>query len=246
MSRKAPRSDWSLRFPDVVICQDDERRVLKHSQYAGAKAGDSQAAESLVREFVTEEFCRKVEDIFLEDCFPILLAVHAQEETGTNQIASALCALLIDKLELSEERKSRIVQENVVNHTGANGFSRLARQALFFGTIERNRPYFLIDDFIGQGGTLANLRGHVIVGGGRVVGGAVLTGKAHSAKVSLDAERLNELRATHGNELEQWWQEQFGFGFECLTESEARYLIKTADANKIRDSIIAAGQSEDN
>jgi len=35
------------------------------------------------------------------------------------------------------------------------------------------------------------------------------------------------LRDKHGRDLEDWWRERFGFGFECLTRSEARYLEKS-------------------
>jgi len=45
----------------------------------------------------------------------------------------------------------------------------------------------------------------------------------------------------HGRELENWWRERFGFDFDRLTRSEARYLQKTQDADTIRDRIVAAG-----
>ena len=77
-----------------------------------------------------------------------------------------------------------IVQINIVSHTGADGFSRLARQAKFDGDTLAGKPYLLIDDFVGQGGTLANLRSHIMSRGGGVLGATVLTGKPHSAKVS--------------------------------------------------------------
>ena len=44
---------------------------------------------------------------------------------------------------------------NVVSHTGADGYSRLTRQARFEGDVVRRREYLLVDDFIGQGGTMA-------------------------------------------------------------------------------------------
>jgi hypothetical protein len=34
--------------------------------------------------------------------------------------------------------------------------------------------------------------------------------------------------------------DRFGFGYDCLTSSEARYLIRTPSADRIRDRIIAA------
>jgi hypothetical protein len=99
----------------------------------------------------------------------------------------------------------------------------------------------LVDDFIGQGGTLANLIGYVESAGGHAVGATVLTGKPYSAKLAPDEEQIRALRAKHGREFENWWRERFGFGFDCLTRSEARYLEKSADAQAIRDRLIEAG-----
>jgi adenine/guanine phosphoribosyltransferase-like PRPP-binding protein len=42
-----------------------------------------------------------------------------------------------------------------VSHTGADGFSRLARQAQFAGSVQAGRRYVMVDDFVGMGGTLA-------------------------------------------------------------------------------------------
>lgn len=58
--------------------------------------------------------------------------------------------------------------------------------------------------------------------------------------MSVTTNRLNELREKHGSELEYWWQHRFGHGFDSLTESEARYLVRTQDADTIRNRIIAA------
>ena len=97
------------------------------------------------------------------------------------------------------------------------------------------------DDFIGQGGTLANLIGYVEAAGGHALGATVLTGKPYSAKVSPDRAQIEALRSKHGRDLENWWRERFGFGFDCLTRSEARYLENSQDADTIRDRLAAAG-----
>jgi hypothetical protein len=70
-----------------------------------------------------------------------------------------------------------------------------------------------------------------------------LTGKPHSARLRLTQNSLDELRSKHGTELEKWWQERFDHAFNALTESEARYLIRTPDAATIRDRIAAAEQA---
>jgi hypothetical protein len=89
---------------------------------------------------------------------------------------------------------------------------------------------------------MANLRGHIEVGGGHVIGAVALTGKPHSRTIALSLAQLSELRKRHGS-LEDWWRDRFGFGFECLTESEARYLERSADADTIRSRIAAIEQA---
>ena len=101
-----------------------------------------------------------------------------------------------------------IYQANVVFHTGADGFSRLARQARFDGAVSPDCDYVLVDDVIGMGGTLANMKGHIESKGGRVLAAVcslLLTGKPHSAKLTPSPERLSELRGIHGTELENWF-----------------------------------------
>ncbi len=93
---------------------------------------------------------------------------------------------------------------------------------------------------MGQGGTLANLKGYLESCGAKVIGATVLTGKAYSAKLQLTSETLQLLCEKHGQELENWWLTSFGYSFECLTESEARYLTRADDADAIRARIIAA------
>lgn len=165
---------------------------------------------------------------------PVLVSVHAEETVGVNAIPEVMADLLAKILGWELERL--VVQANVVNHTGANGFARLARQAIFKGKIIPRCNYLIVDDFIGQGGTIANLRGHIMQQGGSVIGATVLTGKDYSAILALENDRLNALRDQHGH-IEKWWKERFGFGFDCLTASEARYLIQTPESERIRARI---------
>jgi hypoxanthine-guanine phosphoribosyltransferase len=119
----------------------------------------------------------------------------------------------------------------------------LARQAVFEGDVVTGAIYLLVDDFIGQGGTLANLKGYIEVKGGRVIGATVLTGKSYSSVLEPTSEQLTALRTKHGQALEDWWQERFGYGFDCLTQSEARYLERSPDADKIRNRITEEEQT---
>ena len=94
-----------------------------------------------------------------EDVQPVLVSAHAYERDGVNAIPAALAAVLSERLGVPFD--TGIVQTNVVSHTGADGYGRLARQAAFEGEVAPGREYVMVDDFVGQGGTLANLRGWV-------------------------------------------------------------------------------------
>lgn len=224
-------------FPDIVL-HADELAVKKHSQYAAAKAGDADAAEVLVNSLANRSGLLELVSL-LQGRDVQLLPVHALESEGVNEIPAALAEVLSEWLGLPIA--DSVVQSNTVGHTGASGFHRLANQACFAGEVERGQQYLLIDDFVGQGGTLANLIGYIEGAGGHAVGATVLTGKSYSAKLAPDDTLIWALRDKHGRNLENWWREKFGFGFDCLTRSEARYLEKSPDAQTIRDRLIAAG-----
>lgn len=227
-------------FPDVLIhavIDAGKSAVKRHQSYPAAKSGDAEAARTLVRETVNEEQVEALRRL-LNGRKPILVSVHAYESEGVNAIPEAFAEELAFRLGL--EIDSGIVQTNVVSHTGASGYGRLARQPVFEGEVSAVAEYVLIDDFVGQGGTLANLRGYIEANGGRVLAAVTLTGQRRSAKLAPETMKLDELRGKHGEEFEKWWQERFGYSFDCLTQSEARYLADSPDADTIRDRIAAA------
>jgi predicted amidophosphoribosyltransferase len=154
--------------------------VKKRPQYAAAKAGDADAAELLVEHFANRGRLPELADL-VRGRDVRLLPVHALESEGVNEIPAALAELLSEWLGLRVTES--VVQSNTVGHTGASGFQRLANQAFFAGEVERGHHYLLVDDFIGQGGTLANLIGYIDRAGGHAVGATVLTGKPYSAKL---------------------------------------------------------------
>ncbi|MBI3655676.1 MAG: phosphoribosyltransferase [Acidobacteria bacterium] len=228
------RSPWR-NFPDVVI-HAEEAVVKKHPLYIAAKWGDITAAEELVLETVSlssmDRVCRLVENER-----PFLFPVHAIETEVRNPIPTTLARILARLLDLPLE--DQVIQINRVRHTGADGWHRLAFPALFDGAVKEGK-YLLVDDFIGQGGTLANLKGFLEGRGAEVIGATTLTGKAYSAQLRLSDATLQGLRNKHGSDLERWWLDTFGYGFERLTESEARYLTRADNADTISARIVAA------
>jgi hypothetical protein len=239
-SLKQPRrTPWPDRFPEVII-HASESRVKQHPDYPAAKAGNSDAAYALIRDTLSPDAVTALRQL-IGPRRPMLVSAHALEREGVNAIPEALADELGRLLDLPVD--SSVVQRNVVSHTGADGFSRLARQAAFAGEIVPGLDYLMVDDFVGQGGTLANLRGFIESQGGKVVAATALTGKPYSAILAATQEHLQLLRKKHGAELEKWWQARFGHTFDCLTQSEARYLERSADADTIRGRIAAAEQA---
>jgi hypothetical protein len=238
---KIPRSPLT-GMRDVVILAD-EQRVKSDSDYRSAKSGDTQAAGRLADRFVDSRAIGRIRAL-IGTAIPILLPVHALEIAGVNEIPVALAVRLAAEFGL--EVDACIVQINTAGHTGASGYQRLANPALFNGDVKAAAADLIVDDFIGQGGTVANLSGHIEALAGRVIGVTTLTGRSYSAKLAPEPLLIQAVRNKHGENLEIWWQEEFGYGFDCLTESEARYLERSPDADTVRNRMAAARQSTGN
>ena len=232
---KPIRAAWG-DFPDVLIFAE-EGAVKRHPEYLAAKTGEVSAAKRLAADLISGEAVASVVPL-VAGRDAMLLPVHALEAGGVNRIPAAMAELLGERMGLEVEE--RIVQANTVGHTGASGWGRLARPAVFDGEVASGRNYVLVDDFVGQGGTLANLRGYALSEGADVIGAAALTGKGYSAKLALSSLTLHSIRDRYGKELESWWRQSFGYGFDKLTESEARYLLRAENAHTIRDRVAQA------
>lgn len=235
---RAPRTPWR-EFPDVLIHQRIPT-VRGHAQYRAAKDGDIAAAQRLVDDTLN----RAVIDLIVTGLGgrnAILAPVFAEEVSGVNRIPVVMAEAL--EAAIRERAAVRvgadIVQANRVGHTGASGWTRIAHPPLFDGPVERGANYVIVDDFIGQGGTIANLKGYIESNGGQVILATTLTGQAHSAKLAPAGSTLAALRAKHGK-LEEWFRGIFGYGFERLTESEARYLTRAENVDVIRNRLAQA------
>ncbi|KGH29236.1 recombinase [Comamonas thiooxydans] len=207
-----------------------------HPDYAAAKAGDIEAAFRLAQDIVTPELVAKVRAA-IGDSKPVVVPVAAEEATGRNRIPVAAAGVLAQRLGLSTS--GAIVQANRAHRTGMDGLDRIFAPVDFAGAVEA-KPYLLVDDTLTQGGTFAALASHIREGGGTVAGVIALTGKQYSAKIQPTTESLASLRQKHGD-LENEFRAATGYGFDSLTESEARYLARYEPADRLRDRISAEG-----
>ncbi|WP_447722970.1 LPD38 domain-containing protein [Edwardsiella tarda] len=236
----AQRPPWPDDFPDVVL-HARLGGATGHPDYKAAKNGDKDAAYRLVADVLNKAAIDDIRGI-IGNHRVVLTAVHAEEASGRNKIPLAMAEVL-GKI-LHQEVDSGIVQTVRVGRSGMDGFARLANQPSFAGEVRRDAHYFILDDTLTQGGTLAGLRGYIEAQGGQVIGASALTGKMYSAKMALSASTLSRLHAHFGgSNLEAWWKQQFGYGFDGLTESEAHYLLRAGDADAIRDRVLAARQT---
>ncbi len=238
---KAQRFPWPTTFPEVII-QGRPGSANRHPDYLAAKQqGDVSAALRLVTDLLDDA---KIEQLrmLISQRPVVLIPVYAEEAVSINRLPLAYAEVLADRLGLTVD--TTIVQAAKVGRTQADGFHRLALPPPFDGIAPDGFSFAVIlDDTLTQGGTLANLRGHLEAQGIQIIAATTLTGKQYSAKLSLCSETLQEVRKCYAN-LEFWWIKTFGYGFDHLTESEARYLLNSGQTvDTIRDRITAARQA---
>ncbi|CAM4266814.1 Phage MuF C-terminal domain-containing protein [Comamonas aquatilis] len=222
-------------MPDAII-GNVLGAASSHPDYQAAKGGDIEAAVRLAQDIVTPELVAKVRAV-IGDSKPLVVPVAAEEATGRNRIPLAAAGVLAQRLGL--EAATGIVQANRAHRTGMDGLDRIFAPVDFAGTVEAV-PYLLVDDTLTQGGTFTALASHIREGGGTVAGVIALTGKQYSAKIQPSPETLASLRQKHGD-LENEFRAATGYGFDALTESEARYLARYEPADRLRDRISAEG-----
>lgn len=238
LENKSVRSDWN-GFPDVVLL-NSKTTIAEHPLYQAAKAGDLFKSVALVDDYLRAEPINALKKLVEPHGEVYLLPVHALEASGKNALPVAYAAWLEKYLDLPVEYG--IVQADFVGRTGADGFERLIKSVRFAGEVLSGRKYLLLDDAVTQGGTLADLKGYIEANGGVAVGATTLMGKPHSARLAVTKPTLGQLRKFVGKDFEAWWQEQFGYDFSKLTESEARYInkqIHRSGIDAVRDTIIA-------
>jgi hypothetical protein len=231
------RVPWPPFFADVIIHTDVRTRDA-HDNYAAAKSGDPDAALELAVDLISDEAVEALREL-IGGGDVILLPVVAEETHGFNAIPDAMAQVLARDLGLPAV-SGEIVQTNKVGHTRARTFQRLVTPPNFAGTVQAGGSYILVDDHVGVGGTLANLRGHVETGGGRVIGMTTLTESRDGRIISLRPQTRDMLWEKHGEALDQLWREQFGYGIDCLTEVEAQNLCRQPSVGAIEDFLAQA------
>lgn len=234
-----PRTPWPAGFPEAFIHADLKARNT-HPAYVAGKSGGAEAARALADDLLSADEVQRL-GYWLDGRRPILLGVTADEMMGFNAIPDAMAQVLAACLGL-EVSGGAIVQYDKVGHTKADGWHRLVTPARFAGDVVPGREYFLVDDHVGFGGTLANLRGFIEYNGGHVIGMTTLTETRAARRISVRPETLAVLYGRHGLELEQFWLGRFGHGLDCLTDIEAGYLCRVESLAAIQNRMAQAAE----
>ena len=226
-----------INVPKVVIA-GNLGSLNNHPDYEMAKKGDASAGLNVAESLVTDKLISDIKGMIGNEK-PIVVPVLSVEDGGANTIPSMATALIAEKLGLNSDGNIR--QTSFSKRTEKNGLDRIFTPVDFEGHVEKGKKYLIVDDTITQGGTFAGLENHITENGGEVIGSVALSGKQYSGTINLDQKTLQELREKYGD-IERRFIDATGYGFEGLTQSEARYILGFKQPERFRARVaIEAG-----
>lgn len=205
--------------------------LKKHPAYFLAVTGDETAAATLAADLVTLDVARKLEFV---EADAVVGLQEAREFGGANAIPSAAAKRLAYLLAL--DHVTGVTYSGGVRSTDLDGLSSIFSPPTFDGQITPGKRYILVDDALGQGGSVAAMAEHIKAGGGHVAAVLALHGSDYSAELALSSSTLSIMRAQLGD-AEQQFQQATGRSFDQLTESEARYLANFKPQSAIHERI---------
>ena len=231
------KKPWPKDFPNAII-HTSIKKMKADPDYIKAKAGDIESARRLVTKLIKP---KKVLELLKKYPDAIIVAPHAVEESGKNAIPAMMAEAYRDAgFKVNDD----IIQINTPKRTKKNGFLRLAIRPIFDGHVEPNREYILIDDTIGQGGTLSELRHYIENKGGKVVSTSALTSGIFGAKISIRPETIKKIINKFGRQETEEFLNEFNIAgkIEALTEKEGQKIFRQSNLESIRTRILEEAQ----
>jgi len=228
---------WPKDFANATL-HTSMSKLTGHPEYKKAKAGDARAAISLVRDLVKPE---KILNLKKQYPDAVVVAPHAEEAAGKNAIPRVLAEAYRDA---GFEVNTDIVQSNRAARTEKDSPLRLVARPEFDGKVQAGRKYILIDDALGQGGTMSELRHFIENNGGEVAAVSALTSGIYGSKIKPDTQIIKKIEDKHGRQqTEKFLREHNIAGkLEALTQKEAHYIARQPSLDDLRDRILAAAR----
>ncbi len=228
---------WPKSFPNVFQ-MTTVSKMKSHRDYQAAKSGDAIAAANVVDDLIKPE---KLIQLGQRHPNAIVVPVHAQEASGKNQLPSLFARMIGELAGLSVD--TEIVQSNKVGRTGSNAWYRLAVRPKFVGEVHEGKEYVLVDDVVTGGGSLSELRQHIIENGGKVVEMVTLAAAQFSQQIALSDATRTALESKYDVELLKAFLKKEGLyngEYRALTESEARTILSAGSLDTARNRIAEA------
>jgi hypothetical protein len=240
------RMPWPAHFPYVLAHSAWESyggapALPDHPRYWPAKKrGDASAALSVCRDIGREDVLEHLYDECLDTDDgkpPIVAAPALAPDEAKNYLARTFAHWLAHEMRWDVD--GGIFQaQSVSRDFTTDGWFRLVYQPKFYGAVQAGRRYVLADDVCTMGGTLASLRGFIESKGGWVIAMTVLaTRDGNHAPISLAPSTLQGLTGVHGGGLEGVCHAEMGYGLDCLTEQEGRFLLRCPTLDGVRAGI---------
>lgn len=215
------RTAWD-DFPPLVVHAHGtrlEQHPIFAETYATAKRGDPAKARFLVKELFKRK--RSTRALIAYPKIDYVVPVLSRTGQGTsNAIPLELARALAVALQAQ-------VWPHIVQDTVADGLANPLCQPSFTGPVLAGKTYALVDDVMGLGSALANLRGWIVASGGQVLFANVCSSE-RSLRLSPKPESM--LR------LENRWEAAVGtlpFPLEYLTDQEVGWLGSVLDAGGV-------------
>lgn len=157
---------------------------------------------------------------------PIVVAPALLPEESQNVLARTYAKWVANQLHW--ESGDGIYQLKTMNRDFiSDGWFRIAHEPEFYGSVETGRAYLIADDVMTMGGTVASLRGFIESQGGTVFAITALASRnGGHAQISLAENTLSQLKSALDGELALAVSGELGYGVECLTEPEGRFLLR--------------------
>lgn len=215
--------------------------LKKFPEYEAAKNGDFEKATLLARKFISAEMANSIA-VEVRNLHSVLLPVVGFESVSSNCIPSA-CAVRISEL-TGIPFAEGVIRKTPDSRTSQDGVERIFNTPVFEGLVKKGVRYYLLDDTITQGGTLAALARYIDQNEGIVTGAIALTGQQRSAILAITDATLETVLANF-KDIENDFIKTTDRHFNQLTESEGRYLTQASLIQRFRDETTARAAAQE-
>lgn len=190
------------------------------------KNGDKKAAEKVIDTCVDECQVSLVREKYPEAILiPVISVTNTLPIAFADRIGLVIC--LSVRSVKTESRKSLSAMERILN------------KPHFYGFIETNKSYILVDDIMTQGGTFSALIRFVVESGGYVCAVIVLAYAKWSRKLTSKYKNSIILTARFGDDILDFFR-GFGIGEDEIcyfTHSEMSYLLKFVNVSNMKKKL---------